>query len=141
VAKSRKQSEEYRSILNSLAESVMTMTDKDILEEYGADPPARTKAILRSAAKAHAQGKLQVAKLKHEEVSDQIRSHSFAMPPTASERRALLDAVLASQFARNLGELTAQFRELASVPDSDVESTLRQLEILGVLKKFRESSE
>jgi hypothetical protein len=141
VAKSKKQSEVYRSILNSLAESVMTMTDKDILEEYGADPPARTKEILRSAAKAHAQGKLLAAKLKHEQVSGQIRSRSFAIPPTASERKALLNAVLASEFARNMGELTAQFRELASVPDSDVESTLRQLEILGVLKKFRESSE
>jgi hypothetical protein len=36
--------------------------------------------------------------------------------------------------------LTAQLRKLASVPDDDVENTLRQLEILGVLKKFRESS-
>jgi hypothetical protein len=140
VAKSRKQSEEYRSILNSLAESVMNMTDKDILEEYGAAATDRTKEILRSAAKAHAQGKLRAAKLRHEQVSGQIQSHSFELPPTASARRELLNAVLASQFARGLDELTAQFRELASVPDSDVESTLRQLDLLGVLRKFRETS-
>ena len=62
------------------------------------------------------------------------------MPATATARRELLNAVLASQFAADLGELTAQFRELRSVPDSDVESTLRQLDLLGVLKKFREAS-
>ena len=126
--------------MNSLAESVFEMTDKDILEEYGADPPAQTKEILRSAAKAYAQEKLQAAKLKHEQVSGHIQSHSSEMPPTASARRELLNAVLASEFARGSGELTAQFRELASVPDSDVESTLRQLDLLGVLKKFRETS-
>jgi hypothetical protein len=126
--------------MNSLAESVFEMTDKEIEAEYGADPPARTKEILRSAAKTYAQGKLQAAKLKYEQVSGQIRSHSFEMPATASARRELLNAVLASQFAADLGEFTAQFRELRSVPDSDVESTLRQLDLLGVLKKFRETS-
>jgi hypothetical protein len=140
VAKSRKHSEEYRSIMNSLAESVLDMTEKDVLEEFAADPPAKTKEVLRSAAKSYAQGKLQAAKLKHETVTGQIRSHSFALPATASARRELLDAVLASQLAKDLGELTAQFRELASVPDTDVESTLRQLDILGVLQKFRETA-
>jgi hypothetical protein len=140
VAKSRKHSEEYRSIMNSLAESVVEVTDKEVEAEYGADSPARTKEILRSAAKAYAHGKLQAAKLNHEQVSHQIRSHSFEMPATASARRELLNAVLASQFASDLGELTAQFRELRSAPDSDVESTLRQLDLLGVLKKFRETS-
>ena len=140
MAKSRKHSEEYRSIMNSLAESVLEMTDKEVEAECGADPPARTKEILRSAAKAYAQGKLQSAKLKYEQVSGQFRSHSFEMPATASARRELLDAVLASQFAVDLGGLTAQFRELRSVPDSDVESTLRQLDLLSVLKKFRETS-
>lgn len=127
--------------MNSLAESVMALSDKEILEEYAADSPPKTKEILRSAAKAYANQKLQNAKLKHQQMSSQIQSHSFEMPATASERRELLNAVLASQFTNNLGELTVQFRELASVPDSDVESTLRQLEILGVLKKFRETSQ
>ena len=140
MAKSRRHSEEYRSIMNSLAESVIEMTDKEIEAEYGADPPPRTKEILRSAAKTHAQGKLRATKLKHEHVSSQITSHSFEMPATASARRELLDAVLASQFAADLGELTAQFRELRSVPDSEVASTIRQLDLLGVLKKFRERS-
>ena len=141
MAKSKKQSEEYRSIMNSLAESVMALSDKEILEEYAAEPPSKTKDLLRSAAKAYGHQKLQTAKSKHEQMSGQIQSHSFEMPHTASARRHLLNAVLASQFSNNLGELTAQFRELGSVPDSDVESTLRQLEILGVLKKFRETSQ
>lgn len=126
--------------MDSIAESVVEMTDKEIESEYGADPPARTKEILRSAANSYAHGKLAAAKLKHEEVSSQIRSHSFEIPATASERRELLNAVLASRFSADLGELTAQYRELCSVPDSDVESTLRQLDLLGVLKKFFEAS-
>jgi hypothetical protein len=141
MAKSRKPSEEYRSIMNSLADSVAEMTDREVEDEYGVKPLAKTKDILRSAAKAYAQRKLRAAKLKHEAVTDRIHSHSFEMPSTASERRALLNAVLASEFARDLGTLTAQFRELAAVPDADVESTLRQLEILGVLQKFRETSQ
>lgn len=126
--------------MTSLAESVLEMTDKEIFEEYGAEPPAKTKDILLSAAKAHGQSKLYAAKLKREQAIDQIQAHSFEIPSTAAERRLLLDNVLASQFATGLGELTAQFRELGSVPDNDVESTLRQLDILGVLRKFLETS-
>jgi hypothetical protein len=63
--------------MNSLAQAVVEMTDKEIELEYGADPPARTKEILRSAAKTYAQGKLHAAKLKHEQVSGQIRSHTL----------------------------------------------------------------
>jgi len=126
--------------MNSLAESVLDLTDKELLEEFGADPPPNTKDILRSAAKVYGQGKLQAARLKREQAIDQIQSHSFEIPNSPSERRVLLDNVLASQFAKDLGELTVQFRELGSVPDGDVESTLRQLDILGVLRKFRESS-
>jgi hypothetical protein len=33
--------------------------------------------------------------------------------------------------------LTAQFRDLKSVSDADVESTLRQLDALGALSEFR----
>jgi len=126
--------------MNSLAESVFEMTDKEILEEYGAEPPAKTKDILRSAAKAYGQSKLHAAKLKREQAIHEIRSHPFEIPSTPEERRLLLDNVLASQFEKGLGELTTQFRELGSIPDSDVESTLRQLDILGVLQKFFETS-
>jgi len=126
--------------MNSLAETVFEMTDKEILEEYGAEPPAKTKDILRSAAKAYGQSKLHAAKLKREQAIQEIRSHPFEIPSTPEERRLLLENVLASQLAKGLGELTAQFRELGSIPDSDVESTLRQLDILGVLQKFFETS-
>jgi len=140
MAKSNKHFEQYRSIMNFLAESAIEMSDEDVQAEFGSEPPATAKETLRSAAKSYAQGKLRAARSKHEETVRAITTHSFEMPPTATERRALLDAVLAAHMTSELGSLTAQFRDLSSVPDADVESTLRQLEILGVLRKFREKN-
>jgi hypothetical protein len=66
-----------------------------------------------------------------------VKERDFAIPATAAERRSLLDAFLASYQASGMTGLTAQFRDLKSVSDADVESTLRQLDALGALSEFR----
>jgi hypothetical protein len=140
VAKPDQYEEQYRLLMNALGESVLEMSDKDVKDEFGSAPLPRTLEIFRAAAKSYSQEKLRAARAQYEQASNAIHAHSFELPPSATERRALLDALLASQLTQGLGTLTAQFRELTAVSDSDVESILKQLEALGVLRKFREQS-
>jgi len=126
--------------MNALGESVLEMSDKDIEEEFGSMPLPRTLEIVKAAAKSYSQEKLRAARTQYQEASNAIQANSFELPPSAADRRALLDALLASQLTQSLGSLTAQFRELTAVSDADVESTLKQLGALGILRKFREQS-
>ena len=140
MAKPDKYEEQYRLLMNALGESVLEMSNEDIEEEFGSEPAPKTLQILRATAKSFSQEKLLAARAQYEEARHAIQAHSFELPSSPAERRSLLDALLASQLAQGAGALTAQFRELSTVTDSDVESTLRQLEALGVLKTFRDQS-
>jgi hypothetical protein len=137
VADSKSNEEKIRLMMDALAESVLEMSDKDVEAEFQADAPSRTKEIFRATAKRYAQAKLRAAQAQFEEASNSIRSREVVMPDSPAERRSLLDSFLASHQALGMGGLTAQFRELKSVSDADVESTLRQLEALGLLSEFR----
>ena len=140
MAKPNQYEEQYSLLMNALGESVLEMSDKDIEEEFGATPVPKTLEIFRAAAKGYSQEKLRAARAQYEHASNAIQANSFELPTSPTERRALLDALLASQLTQGLGALTAQFRELTAVSDADVESTLKQLGALGVLRKFREQS-
>jgi hypothetical protein len=137
VANSKSHEEQIRLVLDALAESVLEMTDSDVESEFRADPAPRTKDIFRAAAKQHSQTKLRAAQTQYEQASKSVKERDFAIPATAAERRSLLDAFLASYQASGMTGLTAQFRDLKSVSDADVESTLRQLDALGALSEFR----
>ena len=137
MADSKSHEEQFRLVMDALADSVLEMSDKDVESEFRGDPAPRTKEIFRAAAKQHAQAKLRAAKAQYEEASKSVRQHEFVLPNTPAERRSLLDAFLGSHLAMGMGGLTAQFRELKSVSDADVESTLRQLDALGALREFR----
>ena len=137
MANSKSHEEQLRLVLDALAESVLEMTDSDVESEFRADPAPRTKDIFRVAAKQHSQTKLRAAQAQYEQASKSVKERDFAIPPTAAERRGLLDAFLASYQASGMTGLTAQFRDLTSVSDADVESTLRQLDALGALSEFR----
>ena len=140
MAKPDKYEEQYRLLMNALGESVLEMSNEDIEEEFGSEPVPKTLQILRATAKSFSQEKLLAARAQYKEARHAIQAHAFELPSSPAERRALLYALLASQLAQGTGALTAQFRELSTVTDSDVESTLRQLEALGVLKTFRDQS-
>ena len=137
MANSKSHEEQLRLVMDALAESVLEMTDNDVESEFGANPAPRAKDIFRAAAKRHAQTRLRAAQAQYEQASKSVKERDFAIPATAAERRSLLDAFLASYQASGMTGLTAQFRDLRSVSDADVESTLRQLDALGVLSAFR----
>jgi hypothetical protein len=131
--------EQLRLVMDALAESVLGMADSEVEAEFRADPVPRTKDIFRAAAKRHAQAKLRAAQAQYEQASKSVKQREFVMPATAADRRALLDAFLSSYQAPGMTRLTAQFRDLKSVSDADVESTLRQLDALGALSEFRKN--
>lgn len=131
--------EQLRLMMDALADSVLEMADSEVASEFRDDPAPRTKDIFRAAAKRHAQAKLRAAQAQYEQASKSVKEREFAMPATAAERRCLLDAFLASYQASGMTGLTAQFRDLKSVSDADVESTLKQLDALGALSDFRKS--
>lgn len=137
MANSKSYEEQYKLLMDGLAESVLGVSDEDINAESQAEPTPRVKQIFQAAAKRHAQAKLRQAQAQFEEASKTIRARAFEIPLTVGERRTLLDAILASQQSFGQGALTAQFRDLKTVSDADVESTLKQLEALGVLSEFR----
>jgi hypothetical protein len=140
VVKPDQSEEQYRLLMNALGESILEMSDEDVEAEFGSAPLPRILEIFRAAAKDYSQEKLRAARAQYKEASSAIQAHSFELPPSATERRALLGALLASQLTQGLGTLTAQFRKLTAVSDADVESTLKQLEALGVFRKFREQN-
>lgn len=137
MANSKSHEEQLRLLMDALAESVLEITDSDVESEFRADPAPRTKDIFRAAAKRHAQTKLRAAQAQYEQATKSVKERDFVVPATAAERRSLLDAFLASYQASGMTGLTAQFRDLKSVSDADVESTLRQLDALGALSAFR----
>jgi hypothetical protein len=137
VANAKSHEEQYQLLMDGLAESLLNVSDHEIEEEFQIEPAARVRQLFQAAGKRHAQARLRQAQAQFEEASKAIRARTFQIPATAPERRTLLDAILASQESWGQNALTAQFRELKTVSDSDVESTLKQLEALGVLSEFR----
>lgn len=137
MANSKSHEEQYRLVMDALAESVAELSDFDLEQEFKEEPPPRTKQILKAAAKKRAQTKLRAARARLEESRQAIHGRSYDLPKTPAEQRALLDAVIASKLASGSVLLTAQFRDRRSTSDADVESTLRQLDALGILQDFR----
>lgn len=137
MSSSKSHEEQYRLVMDALAESVAEMSDPDLEQEFRADAPPQTKQILRAAAKHRAQAKLRAARASLEESRQAINERSYDLPRTPEKQRAMLDAVITWQQASGSVALTAQFRDLKSASDSDVESALRQLEALGILQQFR----
>lgn len=137
MANSKSHEEQCRLVMDALAESIAELSDFDLEQEFKEEPPPRTKQILKEAAKRQAQTKLRAARARLEESRQTIHGRSYDLPKTPEQQRAMLDAVITWQQASGSVMLTAQFRDLKSASDSDVESALRQLEVLGILQKFR----
>jgi alkanesulfonate monooxygenase SsuD/methylene tetrahydromethanopterin reductase-like flavin-dependent oxidoreductase (luciferase family) len=136
--------ETLRRLWNGLAETVAELPEKDILSETreaGRDPDevaARMRRSVLAAVKTFRQEKLRNARSTYERENARLRSRSSALPATAEERRNLLEASL--QRRPDLRDaLTLAARDLSGVPDTDVESLLRQLDDLGGLSDSKPS--
>jgi hypothetical protein len=135
----RNYDEELQHLMSELAESVANASDADLLDEAreeGRDPVAqaeRIRSVLNEALKAYRQRRLSEAHAEYERRVAALRQREYRLPATADARRNLLISVLRRQPEFGAAVVTAQYRDFKDLPDSDVDSYLRQLAELGVL--------
>jgi hypothetical protein len=134
--------EQLSAIMNRLADSVLDLSDDQMLaeaREAGIDPLKETERIrdmLRRSSKKYRMHKLGEASRIYEEQVAKLKHARSELPQSPMERRDLLAAVFAAKPDIQALMLTAQHRNFDQFTDSDVESSLKQLAHLGVLDSF-----
>ena len=135
---------EIQALYDALAETLLSATDDEILEECRRDGEtpdqvARgTRALLLSGLKDFQQRSLNEAKASYQRMSKQLRTTAYRLPQTTEERRQLLMAVIGKQ---SRSELVAEFRDFDEMTDDDVESWLEKFAHLGILPHEEDSAE
>ena len=142
AGKARSQTERLARILDNIGEHIRNGPGDELLDmarEEGRDPAkvnARIKALLRAVFKEHQQKILAEARQGYQRELASISEGNFHLPKTAAARRTLFLAALA-QAPQLQPAFTLQNRELTDLSDEDIESHLRKLAQLGVLKAIR----
>lgn len=123
---------------NSLAESVLLASDEQIFQEVkqaGQDPSMsanRVRSLLRQAVKSHRQKPLQDALLEYHRQVGLFQKQTYQLPESAQAKRELLASVFQRFPQMQNTFLTIQHREFKAMSDEDIESCLKQLNLLGV---------
>ena len=129
---------ETQRFWTALADAAEDTPDQELMDELreaGEDPAAfaaRVRAVLLNAIRQWRQAPLREARARRADVLKALAERTSALPTDMLKKRA----ILAEVFARRPELLTAQFRDLDSVPDKDVDGMLTQLAALGVLDAF-----
>jgi hypothetical protein len=135
--------EQLSAIMNRLAESVLELSDDQVLaeeREKGIDPTKEAESIrnvLRHSSKMQRMQKLQAAERAYEENVARLNKNQYQFPDSPTRRKQLLAAVFAAKPDVQSVLLTAQHRDFEQLTDVDVESLLRQLADLGILESFK----
>ena len=135
-----------RVFFEALADNVDSLTDEELLAEVreeGRSPEdvaKQTRLLLQNTVKGFKQRALVAAKEQHTQMEARLAAMRFQLPTSPTERRQLLDAVIARhQQAGRM--LIAQHRDFKEMTDGDVESWLQQFGALGLLDTKPESNE
>lgn len=140
MPESRNYEKELKMIMFSLADSIEEASDEEVMEDIkcqGKDPDVVAKEvrdILLASVKAYRKRKFAEAKERYKMRVKKVETGLFALPATPQERRDLLLIVVNDNPYMAKGLLTAQYRDFKDLSDDDVESMLKQLQQLGVLK-------
>lgn len=136
MPKRKKEEEQLERLYEQLAESVLSLSDSDLLSVYGESAQRDADSVSRlvqQATTAVRKKKLTDAKGAYEQQVATIRAKRHNIPENPQKRIELLMSVVAKQpNVRNV--LTAQFRDFKEMSEADVESALKQLFDLGLLK-------
>ena len=129
---------QHRSLHEALTKALFEATEDDLaadVREEGLDPDAvagEMRSLLSKTVKDFKQKALRAAKEQHREKAAALADVRFQLPPSAAERRQLLDAVI-SQHQQAGRMLIAQHRDFTALSDEDVDSWLQQFGALGLL--------
>lgn len=140
MRKVNKHNEELERIFNELAETVLSLSDKEILDEaaaQGLDPrkeAARIEALLHKTSKGARKRKLLAAKEEYQRQLAAMERKEYGIPQDPEDRRKLLMATLARR--PDVQEaITAQFRDFTDLSDQDIVTALKHLAELDLLCK------
>jgi hypothetical protein len=135
-----KNNKELERIFDELAESVLSLSNTEILDEViaeGLDPceeSDRIDALLRRASKGARQHKLLAAKEEYNRQLATMEKKEYGIPQEPEKRRKILMATLARR-PDVRSAVTAQFRDFADLSDEDIVTALKQLAELDLLNK------
>jgi hypothetical protein len=143
---SKKDEDAIRALYDALAESVLGISEEDIVDEYldaGESPDEvaeRMRGVFRRTWKEFKQRPLKAARQNYIRAASSIQKAKPRLPNTAEERRKLLMGLL-SRRPQPEQALTAQFRKFSEMADEDVESWLEQFADLGLIPSDDEAKE
>ena len=136
----RNYTKELDSLVNTLADSVLELSDEELLAEAienGEDIQAQSQVVnnlLRATLRKFKQRKLIEAEELYREKSKEAFDGEHDLPQTPLERRAFLISFLQNNPDIGRAILTTQHRNFQELSDEDIESYLKQLAALGALQ-------
>ena len=139
-AKSNSVERQYARLLDMQAEAIMTMSQEELDEEIresGLDPQEfgeEARKVVAEALGAHNEHALARSRQTHHEAVTSLKRVRLTLPTTMKDKLELLKACLAHHQYLKPAVLTGQHRILSDMAPSDVDSLLRQLQVLGLLK-------
>lgn len=128
-----------RRVLEALADSVSVAPDQELLDDAIADgvdvtaEAARVRQMLLGTVLQVKKERRREAGRAHERHVKEMANQVSRVPQSPAERRALLDSILFTRPDMKPAVVTLQHRDFESFSDTDIESALRQLDMLGLL--------
>jgi hypothetical protein len=128
----------WDGIMEHVAESVVLLSDSEIHDEWSAAERQKmaneSRDCLRQSVSQFRKRALHEAWQQYVREVESIRRKPFKLPKRGEPQRALLNDLFTRFPQVRSTVLTIQHREFRTLTDADVESYLRQLIALGVLK-------
>ena len=140
MANRRTASEEMEAIFDAIGESICNESDEEILEDLrqvGIDPDAeavRLTELMLNTLEAFQQQRLVAARAQYKRRIEQLEERKYRIPRGAKEQRSLFSLILRQPRFADL--ITAQYRELKDLTDTDIETYLEDLAELGILEEL-----
>ena len=144
-ANKRSTREEAERVLDQLSDSIETGDPAEIAEDMKAsghdlnDVAAKMKNAALDGVKAFRQQRLHRARSRYQDSSTKIARRASQLGDSPEQRRLRFFSVLESKPDLR-SALTIQHRDLNELTDSDIESALDDLDVLGALEELDDTS-
>ena len=131
---------QYERVLDMQAEAIMSLSEEELDEEIresGLEPQEleeETRRVVAEALGRHNEQALARSRQTYQKEATLLKRVRLSLPTTMKNKLELLKACLAHHQYLKPAVLTGQHRKLSDMAPSDVDSLLRQLHVLGLLK-------
>ena len=141
MSNQRTDEEKLDALIDFLGDSIFEAGDEEMRDEFrvsGIDSDTevvRLKCMMLETVKSFRQRALRSAREAYNHHIAQMETKHHCIPNTPAERRKLFSFV--TQQPQYAQFVTAQYRDLTNLTDSDIESYLEDLAELGVLDNLK----